>query len=104
MDLAVLAAATYAVLGYGESKHNIFKILSLAGNSGSIDQATNKKATATIGNVDPNLCHSGHWQRLHTEMPPLPAYKKGPLDAVHPNHPGVATPLIRNLAIPSVGY
>jgi hypothetical protein len=103
-DLAVLALATYATLGFTEAQHNIFNILSIANNSGSLDQATDKKGSATIGNVDPNLSGNGLMQWMHTMMPPLPVYKKGPLEAVTPNHPGMSTPLIRNLAVPSVGY
>ena len=104
MDTIVLAVATAAVLGYVKSQNSIFDILSISNNSGSIDQATNKKDSGGIGNYDPNLCGSGMWQTLSTDMPPLPLYKKGPLDSVGPNHPGVATPLIRNLALSSNGY
>jgi len=103
-DLAVLALATYATLGFTQAQHNIFNILSISNNGGSLDQATDKKASATIGNVDPNFSGNGFMQYLHTHMPPLPVYKKGPLESVTPNHPGVATPLIRNLAVSSVGY
>ena len=104
MDTLVLAGATLAVLGYGKSQTSIFDILSISNNGGSIDQATDKKDSGGIGNYDPNLCGSGMWQEMSTDMPPLPVYKKGPLDSVGPNHPGFATPLIRNLALSSNGY
>ncbi len=104
MDKLILAGATLAILGYGKSKNNVFDILSIANNSGSIDQATDKKDSGGIGNYSPDLCGSGAWQRMSSEMPPLPVYKEGPLDPVTPNHPGVATPLVRNLALSSNGY
>ena len=104
MDTLVIAGATLAVLGYGKSKNCIFDILSIANNGGSIDQATGKKDSGGIGNYTPDLCGSGPWQRMSSDMPPLPVYKQGPLDVVGANHPGFATPLIRNLAVPSNGY
>lgn len=103
-DLLLLGFATYATLGYMQKQNNIFHILSLAGNQGSIDQATDKKDSGGIGNFSPNLQGSGPWQAMSSDMPPLPAFKRGPLDPVTPNHPGMSTPLIRNLAVPSIGY
>jgi hypothetical protein len=103
-DILLLSAGALALLGYAQDKHSIWNILSQANNSGSIDQATDKNGDRSIGNIDPNLCGNGHLQRMQTDMPPLPPFYRGPLDPVFANHPGVATPLIRNLAVPSMGY
>ena len=105
-DLALLTVGALAVFGQKKMKSNIYRILTYAGNSGSIDQITGKKDTASIGNVDPNLCGNGAFQAAITSQRPLPpGNMANPLDPVIATHPGQASPFITNFGSSSlIGY
>ncbi len=96
-DNLVLLFAAAAVLGEEQTRKNIYNVLSWAGNSGSGDVATDKKDTATIGNVDPNFCGMGQFAEVATSAPPLGPGSMGPmLDPVPTTHPGRASAFITN--------
>ena len=105
-DILLLGGAALALLGYQKHHHNIFNILGWADNSGGIDNITDKKDTATIGNYSPDLCGSGWSQAMHTLQPPLhPPIMGHRLHPVNPTHPGAASPLITNFGASSlIGY
>ena len=58
-DVILLAGSALAILGYENSKNSIYNVLGWANNGGSVDVITDKRGSASIGNIDPNMCGLG---------------------------------------------
>ena len=98
-DLLLLGFTAMALLGYENSKKNIYKILYWADNSGSIDNATGQNSQYSMPNQDPNLKGSNALIKATNNTPPPPPPQWYPLDGEPAMHPAPASKLVSNFGI-----
>ena len=98
-DLLLLGFTAMALLGYENSKKNIYKILYWADNSGSIDNATGQNSQYSMPNQDPNFRGSNALIKANNELAPSPPPHWHALEGEYAAHPAPASKLVSNFGI-----
>ena len=98
-DLLLLGFTAMALLGYENSKKNIYKILYWADNSGNLDNATDTNSEFSMPNQDPNLKGSNKLIKANNELAPPPPPHWHPLEGEPAAHPAPTSKLVRSFGI-----
>ena len=98
-DLLLLGFTAMALLGYENSKKNIYKILYWADNSANLDNATGQNSQYSMPNQDPNFRGSNALIKANNELAPPPPPHWHPLEGEAAAHPAPASKLVRSFGI-----